>query len=323
MMPALLDGIGVSADAILRRCGLPRDLLTRLPAALTPDQFFDLWVAVSDEIDAAGKGPAPVRLAQGASLEHFDPLIFSFLNSPNVITGFERIAGYKRVVSAVRITVTSTPESVVVEHSWPAPLHAPPVIDLMSQLFGVWLVRAATRVDVRPVRVTSPELPADMDAYEEFLGVPVTLAPTSRAVFSAIDAHRPLLTSNDAMWRSFEPALRLRLHEIHAGASTEERVRAALVELLPAGNDSIEAVARELAVSTRTLQRQLQAEGVTFQSILSSTRERLAHYYLKHHHLTASEVAFLLGYEDSRSFYRAFRTWTGMSPKEARARYIA
>ena len=323
MMPAMIDAVGASADSVLRRSGLPKGLFARLPAALTPQQFFALWSALDDEVESNGDGPMPLRLVEQVNLEYFDPLIFAFLNSPNVTTGFVRMASYKKVTSALRVKVDTSPAGLTVEQWWPAPFHAPAAVNLAAHAFGVWLVRTATKIDVQPVRVTNPNLPEHMGAYEQFFGVPITLGPKSRIEFSAIDSHRPLLTSNDSMWRAFQPVLQKRLTEIDAGASAEDRVRAALVELLPAGEDSIEAVARELTVSTRTLQRQLQAEDTSFQSVLNSTRERLAHHYLVNENLNNAEVAFLLGYEDTRSFYRAFRSGTGMSSKQARISYVA
>ena len=81
----------------------------------------------------------------------------------------------------------------------------------------------------------------------------------------------------------------------------------------------MDAVARELAVSTRTLQRRLSDEGTTFQTVLGETRESLAKQYLAHSALSTGEIAFLLGYEEPNSFYRAFRGWTGETPDRVRA----
>ncbi len=71
-------------------------------------------------------------------------------------------------------------------------------------------------------------------------------------------------------------------------------------------------------MSPRTLQRRLQAEGTTFQDVLSSTRESLARHYLGRTGVATGEIAFLLGYEDPGSFHRAFRDWTGQTPGTAR-----
>ena len=125
--------------------------------------------------------------------------------------------------------------------------------------------------------------------------------------------------ANDAMWEVFEPSLRKRLSEIEDDDTHAERVKAALLELLPTGEASREAVARRLAVSTRTLQRRLNEEGTSFQAVLNSTRESLARHYLTNAGLSAGEIAFLLGYEEPSSFYRAFHNWTGQTPERVRA----
>ncbi len=108
------------------------------------------------------------------------------------------------------------------------------------------------------------------------------------------------------------------MSELEAGTTAEERVRASLLERLPTGAGSMGAVAHDLALSTRTLQRRLRDEGTTFQGVLNYTRESLALHYLAESDMPAGEIAFLLGYEDTRSFYRAFRAWTGKTPELAR-----
>ncbi len=68
----------------------------------------------------------------------------------------------------------------------------------------------------------------------------------------------------------------------------------------------------------RTLQRRLNAEATSFQATLNEKRERLALHYLRQGHLSSAQIAVLLAYDDVRSFNRAFRSWTGRSPKQAR-----
>lgn len=137
--------------------------------------------------------------------------------------------------------------------------------------------------------------------------------------FAARDAERLFVTANEQMWEFFEPELRRRLSDLEGRSSLTERVRCALLELLPAGVFSLGAVAAELAVSPRTLQRRLRAEGTTFQATLDATRESLARHYLTQSSVSAGEISVLLGYEDSNSFYRAFQSWTGQTPASARA----
>ena len=121
------------------------------------------------------------------------------------------------------------------------------------------------------------------------------------------------------MWRFFEPELRKRLADIEAEASYASRVRSSLFELLPGGLSSIDDVAKNLAVSKRTLQRYLNDEKTSFQKELNKTRERLARHYLANSTYSGAEISFLLGFEDPNSFVRAFRSWTGDTPEKVRA----
>lgn len=101
---------------------------------------------------------------------------------------------------------------------------------------------------------------------------------------------------------------------LDAQASMHERVRAVLLEALPAGSSSIDAVAQRLALSKRTLQRHLADESVGFQEVLSDVRQELARHYLRRTDISAGEISWLLGFQESNSFIRAFRSWTGTTP---------
>ncbi len=73
-------------------------------------------------------------------------------------------------------------------------------------------------------------------------------------------------------------------------------------------------------MSARTLQRRLTDERVAFRQLIAEARHKLARRYLQHSSLELNETAYLLGYEDSNSFFRAFQQWEGTTPGEWRAR---
>jgi AraC-like DNA-binding protein len=79
-------------------------------------------------------------------------------------------------------------------------------------------------------------------------------------------------------------------------------------------------VAHELGLSARTLQRRLTDSGITFQQVVEETRRELARHYLKQRAVELNEAAFLLGFADANSFFRAFQLWEGTSPGEWRTR---
>ena len=115
-----------------------------------------------------------------------------------------------------------------------------------------------------------------------------------------------------------ERIFRCRLSELENSATIAERVHAVLLELLPGGSPSIDAVSRKLFLGTRTLQRRLTQEEVSFQDLLHKTREKLATYYLSTSSLSGAEISFLLGFEEPNSFFRAFHVWTGKTPEQLR-----
>lgn len=80
---------------------------------------------------------------------------------------------------------------------------------------------------------------------------------------------------------------------------------------LPGRFPSMDRMAERLGVSPRTLRRQLQKEGITYQQMLDATRRSLAEQYLQHTSLAPKEIGFLLGYANVSHFRRAFRHWTG------------
>ncbi len=99
-----------------------------------------------------------------------------------------------------------------------------------------------------------------------------------------------------------------------------EPIRGAIRAELTRGSTAMTAVAKRLGVSARTLQRQLQSSGVTFQSVLDGERERLACARLASRDDSVGEIAFLLGYSEQTAFLRAFRRWTGVTPTAYRNR---
>jgi AraC-like DNA-binding protein len=194
------------------------------------------------------------------------------------------------------------------------------MLALLEIIFWVHIARLATRDHLIPSVVHLKHAPSDLGSYEAFFGVPITISQFDGLVFSTADAEKPFLTTNHAIWSILEPELNKRLQDLSHDSSFNDRVRACLVEMLASGHYAMADVASKLAMSNRTLHRRLKDEGTTFQAVLDGLREDLARHYLSTSDYSTAEIAFLLGYEESNSFYRAFRTWTGQTPEAVRSR---
>lgn len=97
--------------------------------------------------------------------------------------------------------------------------------------------------------------------------------------------------------------------------NVELSVKSVLLEHLSRGELSKEFVADKLKINPRTLQYRLKKRGTSFKEVLAKTRLELAETYLKQQK-GVSEIAHLLGYTDTSNFCRAFKNWTGKSPKD-------
>ncbi|MEM1127565.1 MAG: AraC family transcriptional regulator ligand-binding domain-containing protein [Bacteroidota bacterium] len=312
----VLRDLGLHPGNVLRRAGLPADLFARTSASVSAAEYFRLWDALEHEM---GDRLLALEAGQGIPVEAFDPPIFAALCSPDLNAAAERLSMFKRLIGPFTLDVTVGPEQTVLTYGSAAFGPLPFSAGMTELVFLVHFARRATRTPLHPVQVMAPTPPKPAAPYEDFFGVRIRPGSGYTVAFSAHDAQRPFLTANAGMWAFFEPVLTRRLAEIKHEASIAERVYAALFELLPSGQSSVQTVSATLGLSVRSLQRYLRREDTSFQRVLGEARERLARHYLQHSALTGAEISLLLGYDDPNSFFRAFRTWTGQTPESLRA----
>ncbi|MCA9668454.1 MAG: AraC family transcriptional regulator ligand-binding domain-containing protein [Myxococcales bacterium] len=313
----LLADLGVFPSNVLRRAELPGDLFARERAALSTDEFFRLWSSLEQEV--AGDEDLALRIGAAISVEAFDPPVFAALCSPDLNVALRRVAQYKRLIAELTLDVEIDEERTALRVRWPSDEpDPPPSLALCKLVYLLQLARIGTRERLVPLEVRCPALPKRRATYKKFFGVALAQGAYASMVFSGVDARRPFLTANEAMWNLFEPQLKKTLAELTEQASTRDKVGSALLELLPSGGASLDSVAGRLGTSARTLRRRLKSEGSSFQAILDDTRERLATHYLTSTELSGAEISFLLGYEDPNSFFRAFNSWTGTTPESVR-----
>jgi AraC-like DNA-binding protein len=312
----LLKDIGIRPENVLRRAGLSDGLFNQSTATLSTNEWFEFWRG----LEAEARNPLlPLMIGQAISFETFDPALFAAMCSPNLNTALARIGLYKKLYAPVEIQLTLCDEGTLLEFRWlDSPVPPPDVAIFTELVLFVQLARLATREKIRPNKVLSPVLPEQDEPYAGYFGVRIRRGTHPALLFSANDVQRPFLTANHDFWNFFEPELRRQLTELDNSATASDRTHAALLRLLPAGDSSMESLCGKLGMSKRTLQRRLRENGETYQAVLNRTRSRLASHYLKNPDLSGAEISFLLGFKDPNSFFRAFRSWTGKTPRQLR-----
>ena len=314
----LLKDAGLEPERILRRAGLPDDLFLQKARGLDTNEYIRFWNA----LEAETNDPAfPVPLIELISADVFDPPLFAALCSSNMMQAVQRLARYKQLIAPMVLETTVDQNgNLTVSPRWLFATDLPVFLQVAELGFLLKLLRLGSRERVNPLRICVSALPSAVQNshFSRFFGTDVQYGEQPAISFSAADALRPFLTVNEGMWQVFEPELQRRLGQLNEQASTAERVRAVLLELIPGNEATIEKAAERLGMSKRTLQRRLEQEGDNFRNLVNACREHLARHYLLNTRLSGYEIAFLLGFEDPNSFYRAFMAWTGQTPEAAR-----
>ncbi|MEM6296480.1 MAG: AraC family transcriptional regulator ligand-binding domain-containing protein [Myxococcota bacterium] len=311
------NDLGVNVANVFRRAGLPLDLQARESVKLDVAAYCSLYAALEAETDDP---LLPIRIAESVSPDAFHPAIFASLCSPNLAIALSQLSDYKQLVAPMAVEVEDGPDGLFVGVHWLDPgATMSPGMAATELTLTVQIARVGMRDRVVPLRVEGLEVLDDDGAYARFFGVAPTPSARFGVTFSREDAQRPFLTASEAVWDVFAPELQRRLTQLHATATTAERVRTVLLETLPSGEATVEGVAKRLGVGARTLQRNLKREGVTFKDVVSATRRDLAMHYLKETPLSHPEIAFLIGFDEPSSFFRAFKSWTGTTPQAVRS----
>ena len=308
-----MDELGLSAATVLRRAGLPQAYIAEPRILLKTEELFALWRAIG-EVSA---NPAiGLQLGTETKIERFHPVGLAALSTENFGAGISQMARYKQLTCPEEILQQTADDEWSVQFRWLlANESEPPVLIECCFAWVLSIGRLGTGTRLEPLRVEFVQSRAHLKILALHFGCPVVCGATRNAiVFRAADAQRPFVTRNAELLGMLAPQFEKELKQENSDENFIERVRLAIQQQLTGRRPTIDDIADALHISIRTLQRRLQDEGFSFQRVLEEARHQLARHYLNNSVLELNEAAYLLGYEDSNSFVRAFRTWEGVPP---------
>ncbi len=313
-----LERVHVDRAEVVRRAQTPLSVL-KDDAPISTAQFFALWNA----IEAVSKDSAiGLRLAtalDGAVM----PLAFVAAQHARTFRdGLHRVARFKRLCAPEEVVIKDNHDYSEIIAQWPHAGSGPvphALVDATMVSF-VELGRKGTGERLVPLAVELARPVAASAVLERYFGCVIRFDATAdRMAFRREDLDKRFATYNKELLDVLAPELDRRLAHHDATETVAEQTKWVLRRRLTAGRPDIRSVAAELAMSERSLQRRLTEEGFSFQALVSETRHQLALAHLADPSLTLIEVAYLLGYEDQNSFFRAFRQWESKTPSDWRA----
>jgi AraC-like DNA-binding protein len=318
ILPRKLEELGLSPVVVLRQAELPLGLFDQEKILLTTEEMFSLYRGISE----VSKDPAiGLKLGTEERVERYDPIAIAALYTRSFRDALQRLARYKQLTCPEEIRLVERGGEYLVQFIWLLADQQEPSL-LVDACFA-WVVgigRRGTGLAANPKRIEFQRAEKHRKMHETHFKCPIKFdAKQNVLVFNKADIDRPFLTHNADLLAMVAPQLEAELTHQLAQKTVSEQVKGIVKKLLAGQRPALQDVARELHLSTRTLQRRLTDEGVTFQQLMEGARRELAQHYLLHSSLELNETAYLLGYEDANSFFRAFHHWEGASPGEWRS----
>lgn len=310
-----LEARGLDAAAIAAEAGID-------PAALGPSDrtpraaLTRLWELAVEATANPAFGLEAARFTQQTT---FHALGYAVLASETLKEAFERMTRYQRFVGEIlRLDLLDDGDRYRFRIDVSARPGVPPqAVDAITSVCVRQgrALRAPRPFTPLAVRFARPE-PADVEPYRALFRSPVVFdAAHNEIEFARADIEERLPSGNAELARANDEIL-VRYLAGQDGARLSNRVQRALLDALPTGAPSKAAIAASLGMSPRNLQRALDEEGTSFKGLLEEARTGLALSYVEEGRLSVTEVAFVLGFADTSTFSRAFKRWTGLSPRD-------
>ncbi|MES1043829.1 AraC family transcriptional regulator [Bacillus obstructivus] len=315
-----LRQLGMNPHDVVRKASLPLTIINKPVVSTT--QYFAIWRAYSDLIGDTAKGI--IMLPTVFETAQYPPAVLATYHARDYRDALNRMVRYKQMCPPESLCIKEEGENCTIELKWLSTEEAgPPILVGVTLAFLLELGRRGTGQPIVAKHVEFSHEMGNVQILEEYFGCQIRVgANCNRLTLHRRDLDRPFVSYNAELLEILTPVLDQSLDEQKNKYSTAEKAKWMIKRSLTGGHTDIQTIASELGMSNRTLQRRLADEGTNFKQLLTQARHELAREYLADPLLDIKEVAFLVGYEDQNSFYRAFRHWEGDTPLHWRAEHL-
>lgn len=326
MPPGFWSGIrqlGLTDQDIVGKAGLPLTIINE--SEVTAAQYYSIWRAYTDLIGDPALGI--IKLATVFETAKYPPTVLATYHARDYRDALTRMIRYKPLCPPGSLSMIEDGGQYTIELDW---LHTeepgPPILLGITMAFLLELGRRGTGrpLSAQAVEFSFSDAIGDAEALEAYFGCHIRFGGERNLLtLHRRDLDLPFISFNEELLEILTPVLDQSIHERQLNLSIADKVKWIMKRSLAGGRPDILPIARELGMSGRTLQRRLAEENTSFKQLLTEVRHVQACEYLTDSSLDLKEIAFLLGYEDLNSFYRAFRQWEGDTPTNWRSVHSA
>jgi AraC-like DNA-binding protein len=312
------DALGIDADALLAAAGLTRARVCDPDARIPVETMSALW---REAYARANDPDLALHAAEALPFGAYAVIDFLARTSTSIGGALERVSRYFPLInSVVELPITIGTQVCVDMLDRRGPGKLPRAYAEYTLAAVVLRTRIAAGIDYPLVRVDlAHEAPVDQSAHVRIFRCPVHFAAERTGFVLARSVwDTPIDRGDSGLAAVLERHAQMLIAQLPRVSEPVGRVRATIQAQLKGGDPSLANVARSLGTSSRSLQRMLAAEQLTYARVLDDVRSTMARAYLSERVLSIAEVAYLLGFSEQSSFTRAFKRWTGASPAEFR-----
>lgn len=314
---ALCESRGIDPECLLDAAGIPPEIVADVDGEVSPLHMRDFWQAA---YRTTGDPQLALYAARDVPMGAYKSFDYMLMNAPTLGGAVIRLVRFFGLINtwlSFEIEETAGSFNLVLSSLiGPVP---PPAVEYSFAVLTARL-KGVLGQDWAPqeVHFLSPP-PQGHEGYETYFGCPVLFsAARAEYVLTRETWEMPIPGRDDALFHVAEDFSGLLMKSRHAPDDLVARLRSEIEHALRDGEPRRDILARRVGLSGRTLHRRLSDAGETFGKLVETVREELAMSYVPRDDLALGEVAFLLGFSDQSAFTRAFRRWTGKTPRQYR-----
>ncbi len=315
----ILTELGGNAERLCADCGFDLRLLDDPNALMPYEVLVELLEYCSEQLQCPDLG---LKVAIKQDIDVLGPLALAMQNSDTMAEAMHCAAAYMYVLTpAMQLNIT--------------PLGSETKVGLAIRLPGLQAHQARQTYDktaalthrvmsllakdaYQPISVALPHEPlCKPEVYREYFGVPVHFNADRVELLVPTECMEINLESSNAHIKQIALDF-LRSEKPAANASISERVEQVILSTLGTESCNRDDIAAVLSMHPRTLQRHLDAEGVSFNELRDQVRRGRADYYVRETRIPLCQVAAMIGYSDQTILTRSCRRWFGATPRQLR-----
>ncbi len=316
-----MEDQGLDPASVFKKAGINPEVLANPEVRVNVSQVDRLWLLVMDKIDDPCFGLKMVNYWHPSQV---GALGYAWLASSTLRTALKRAARYIHVVSEdLSLELEDSPRGLRVTVAIDETMLSLPVqFDLVLSIL-LHMCRYNFGEELVPTQVTLMHSQPDCtELFEDYFRSEVSFdADVNSITFARADVDTPLSSANRQLVLMHDDILMKYLIEIKKG-DLREQIKSIIIDRLPDGKVTDKVVAKEINMSERSMQRKLKEMNTSFRVILNDVRKMVATQYIKNSANSMTDIAFLIGFSEQSAFSRAFKKWTGQSPRKYREAFL-